>query len=347
LSRGLGKKWKNIPTSPIIYNINSFRHSVIADASGGLLSSMRYTAFGEIRAASGSTSTDYRYTGQRSEAEIGLYYYVARFYDPALGRFISADSIVPGAENPMAWDRYSYVRNNPINLTDPSGNKACSSDGNNFDSCTDPLSLPTDWETIEKDWGIKFEGSWAEQRKTWVLGGVVGTGRRIAAETGESATKAFQTSFASINPQVFLFGTDLPGYNLSGLCSGIDSGGCTSYDKTNQTRIINFWNGTNQYHNGALFIRNVVHELGHVFNSINSNSPVTALGKADLGRGLGGYAGKLHQWQFNESDTPSENFADMFVGWTYDRWSSDKIGDLRSSFMNNWMPYYLMGILGQ
>ncbi len=95
--------------------------SVTVDASGNLVSSLRYTAFGEVRAASGTTSTDYRYTGQRSDAEIGLYYYVARFYDPALGRFIQADTVVPGVGNPVAWDRYAYSGNNPINYNDPTG----------------------------------------------------------------------------------------------------------------------------------------------------------------------------------------------------------------------------------
>ncbi|MRS04609.1 RHS repeat-associated core domain-containing protein, partial [bacterium] len=63
------------------------------------------------------------------ESELGLYYYVARWYDPALGRFIQADSIVPGAGNPQAWDRYAYVQNNPILYTDPSGYYAVCDDG--------------------------------------------------------------------------------------------------------------------------------------------------------------------------------------------------------------------------
>ena len=74
-----------------------------------------------MRAASGTTSTDYRYTGQRNEAEIGLYYYVVRFFDPALGRFISADTVVPEPGNPIDWDRYAYANNNPIRYNDPSG----------------------------------------------------------------------------------------------------------------------------------------------------------------------------------------------------------------------------------
>jgi RHS repeat-associated protein len=64
---------------------------------------------------------DYRYTGQREEDAIGLYYYDVRWYDPALGRFIQPDTIVPGASNTQALNRYSYVLNNPMKYTDPTG----------------------------------------------------------------------------------------------------------------------------------------------------------------------------------------------------------------------------------
>lgn len=87
---------------------------------------------------SGTSLTDYQYTGQRNEAEIGLYYYFARFYDPALGRFrdlcaperslregISADTLVPEPGSSKAYDRFTYTNNNPINFSDPSGYKAC------------------------------------------------------------------------------------------------------------------------------------------------------------------------------------------------------------------------------
>ncbi len=45
----------------------------------------------------------------------------ARYYDASVGRFVSPDSIVPNASDPQAYNRYAYVRNNPVNLTDPSG----------------------------------------------------------------------------------------------------------------------------------------------------------------------------------------------------------------------------------
>jgi len=75
-----------------------------------------------VRYTSGASPTTYRYTGQREEASFGLYYYNARWYDPALGRFAQADSIVPEvSQGVQAWDRYAYVNNNPIINTDPSG----------------------------------------------------------------------------------------------------------------------------------------------------------------------------------------------------------------------------------
>jgi len=52
---------------------------------------------------------------------IGLYFYNSRFYDPSLGRFIQADTIVPNPSDPQDLNRYSYVRNNPLRYTDPSG----------------------------------------------------------------------------------------------------------------------------------------------------------------------------------------------------------------------------------
>jgi len=94
--------------------------SVVTDANGTLHSKQLYKPWGETRSTSGTLPTDYKYTGQR-ETVLGLYDYKARFYDPALGRFIQADSIVPGAGNPSAWDRYAYTLNNPVRYTDPSG----------------------------------------------------------------------------------------------------------------------------------------------------------------------------------------------------------------------------------
>src|SRR5574340_534887 len=91
------------------------------DANGSPVSTLLYTAFGETRLANGATNTDYRYTGQREDQSINLMWYGSRWYDPYLSRWTSPDSIVPDPYNVQDWDRYAYVRNNPIKYNDPTG----------------------------------------------------------------------------------------------------------------------------------------------------------------------------------------------------------------------------------
>ena len=93
------------------------------------------TRFGEPWPAAGTRqpappATDRHYTGQRSfEASLGsLYHYQARWYSPVLGRFLSPDPIVPEPGNPQAFNRYSYVYNNPFGFIDPSGHCALNSE---------------------------------------------------------------------------------------------------------------------------------------------------------------------------------------------------------------------------
>jgi RHS repeat-associated protein len=95
--------------------------SLTTNAAGSIVSQLRYLPFGGTRWESGATPTDFQFTGQRKEAGIGLYDYHARFYDPLIGRFISSDPLVMPPSNPQALNRYSYVLNNPLRYTDPTG----------------------------------------------------------------------------------------------------------------------------------------------------------------------------------------------------------------------------------
>jgi len=98
----------------------------VSDAEGALLSEQRYLPFGEVRAEVGTISqTDFGYTGQRSISMLSIMDYIARFYDPAIGRFIQPDTIIPNPANPQSWNRYSYAKNNPSRYIDPTGHKPC------------------------------------------------------------------------------------------------------------------------------------------------------------------------------------------------------------------------------
>lgn len=92
------------------------------DSDGSPSDPRRYYPYGAKRNATGTElATPYRFTGQREEGTIGLYFYNARWYDAALARFAQADTIVPEPGNPQALNRYAYTLNNPVKYTDPSG----------------------------------------------------------------------------------------------------------------------------------------------------------------------------------------------------------------------------------
>jgi len=99
------------------YHHQDERGSVIAvsDASGNLVGTInRYDEYGVPQ---GTLTGRFGYTGQPWIAEAGLYHYRARAFNPAMGRFMQTDPV--GYAGGM--NIYAYVRNNPVNRSDPMG----------------------------------------------------------------------------------------------------------------------------------------------------------------------------------------------------------------------------------
>jgi RHS repeat-associated protein len=97
--------------------------SVITDSTGAVVETAIYEPFGTMRAHTppGTGTSNYKFTDQELDAENGLYNYDARLYDPVIGRFISADTVVPIYNDPQSLNRYTYTRNNPLIYIDPAG----------------------------------------------------------------------------------------------------------------------------------------------------------------------------------------------------------------------------------
>ncbi|MBQ0797927.1 MAG: RHS repeat-associated core domain-containing protein [Porticoccaceae bacterium] len=93
--------------------------SVIAtlDSLGNVTKKYSYSPFGINGPGNDHTDQPFGYTGQRYDNDTGLYYYKARYYHAALGRFLSVDPV--GYDDQM--NLYAYVANRPMGFRDPSG----------------------------------------------------------------------------------------------------------------------------------------------------------------------------------------------------------------------------------
>jgi len=107
--------------------------AVVTDGAGAVVQRLSYDAWGRRRRPNGTevyagtnlaAPTSRGYTNHEHIDDIGLINMNARLYDPEIGRFLSPDSIVPNVFRSQSLNRYSYVYNNPVTYTDPTGHCA-------------------------------------------------------------------------------------------------------------------------------------------------------------------------------------------------------------------------------
>lgn len=114
---------------PVDYALHTDRLGsldVITNSLRTAANNLRFDAWG-LRTdgtATASLLTPRGYTGHELDSDSGLVNMNARLYDPLLGRFVSADTVLPDPLNLQSVNRYSYALNNPFRYTDPSGHVA-------------------------------------------------------------------------------------------------------------------------------------------------------------------------------------------------------------------------------
>lgn len=127
--------------------------SVITDSAGAMVQLLDYYPFGETRIdrnfAGSTVDESHKFTGQELDEDSGLYYYGARYYSPTIGRFLSQDPASGDLANPQTLNKYSYVLNNPLRYTDPTGMWPTIDDASKFfESATEVLNNIGDFLTF-------------------------------------------------------------------------------------------------------------------------------------------------------------------------------------------------------
>ena len=327
--------------------------SITLDASGNKVAEMRYKPWGEVRYESGSQKTDYTFTGQRSRTGgFGLIYYNARWYDPSHNQFGQPDSEIPNLYNPLDYNRYAYVRYNPLKYTDPSGHVPCLDDGFCIDETyTEEAHL----KYLARQYGIRFTGDWETVNQWAVIGGVQAVGAAFSTVFGGSSKIAFREVFGlSGNTKMKFQWGDCPD------CDG--SGGYTyskhriAFESLSPISLLRR-------------VNNVIHELGHAFDWLVAGNRGTSLMPRNVldryartndfprrtapysedDTNYYGLAGPINQrvWHQSTLNTWGEEFADSFLGWVQGSWETTVNGvytiqaQQRIGFMDSYMPGWI------
>jgi RHS repeat-associated protein len=329
--------------------------NVVSDSNGVIVALMLYKAWGETRYVINDSPTDFGYTGQREESEIGLYYYNARWYDPELGRFTQADTIVPGAGNPVAWDRYAYVLNNPMNGSDPSGHATSGGctvmiDGEycspNYGTAKPQNNFQSFVIYSADELGITFVGTWSQQQMSYVLQGSSIVAAAFGATNNNPPNIAFVEEYGYIR---FVMGSCSPrGDPPYGGCG--NAGGYTwSAHEIEFKAGAAFYTATenrSQSLADEMNVHTVVHELGHAYVWTLGGEPYELIEDNPDFISLEGYATEPSYgrglWIPNRDITlPNEPWANMFLGWAYQNFGDSYFGRVRLSFMNYYMDIFL------
>jgi RHS repeat-associated protein len=308
------------------------------------ISRQRYTPWGETRTGSSVTATDYGFTGQRT-ASFGLLFYQSRWYDPVLSRFAQADTVVPVSGNPLAWDRYAGMFNNPAKFSDPNGHLP--KDSNEHMPCTDDYCgtyqspyLSSSKINSEKYWKdmveAKFGVTIVEGNKEW------GTGNILTIYYGLSMMiSRLGIAFTTFNGVTVSLGEHI-------------SDGISRFNGE-------VTNGTNPHFyttsDENFPLHHFFHEFGHVIDNLYGEAFETALGTSayyvDETYVFGGEdVGYINTGAFNSgvvngakalqhpSDKPNEQWADIFANYMSNNINNRPMGRIMYDWVNNmFLPF--------
>jgi hypothetical protein len=246
--------------------------------------------------------------------------------------------MIPQPGNPVSWDRFSYCFGNPVRYIDPSGHMYTEPQHD----WTPPLYDPIDDVVVFDDDGIqgwsdpeKWRAKEAARKVAEGLKKVMNSGKKRGEIDPESQadvtlTEAWMIAFGG--PVVFYRSSE-----YHGNCGyGGDPNKVTIYNVLSKEgyRLPNWFKENPDV---------LIHELGHVFfNDHPGIAPPFSRDSTSAGEDgtYSGFAGGTNKWQYSMDNLayPTEQFADMFLGWTYGGTFNEKgQGPGRKAFMNKTM----------
>jgi len=108
--------------TPSFYGYDGFGSvRQLTNFAGAVTDEYEYDAFGNSFTKTGTTPNNYLYRGEQYDADLGLYYLRARYYNPSTGRFLSRDPEDGHSWDPKSLHKYLYAGGDPVNAKDPTG----------------------------------------------------------------------------------------------------------------------------------------------------------------------------------------------------------------------------------
>jgi len=238
----------DLPANVVHYFFHDYLHStnIVTGSAGNILNESDYSPYGvEIPITSGD-SNRYKFTGKERDAESGLDDFGARYYASTMGRFLTPDPLAGHVSDPQTLNRYAYVRNNPLNLTDPTGldfNLTCS--GADTATCHGGLQGTTTTTTDANGnqtstfaatvISNNSSGGLVDQNGNQYSAAVTGAG---VSFTQAGSDQSSLGTFINGSNETNLQATNLPGFSFtftySNPAGNVTAGGAFTYSGTSQ-----------------------------------------------------------------------------------------------------------------
>ncbi len=127
----------------------------LTSSTGTTVTTYAYDPYGKQISGS-TTASNYTFQSEQKDAESGLTYLRARYYDPSIGRFTGQDPLSGDLGNPATQNGYNYANNNPVNLSDPTGLSAKSwlMDKSGLTAYQNDIAKGCNWGSIARDGAV-------------------------------------------------------------------------------------------------------------------------------------------------------------------------------------------------